>query len=739
MRFEVGSKQVVRRGTSGGRLARLLAAGLALSAGMPRSVQATVFNWTLDANSPWNDPAGWTPLGFPNANDDAAVLGSVISAPRTISLTSNIVVNQVVFDSSVPYTIGAVPVGNSLTIAGSSRSAGVDVLQGFHQIQADAQLGTTATIDVASGARLTFGVGLAFNGKSLFKTGSGELRIDSVNSTGNGALDARAGVIAGTGTLAADLINRQATVAPGQSGPGVLTVLGDLRQLGNGELETQIGASSSLPFDRLVVAGTATLEGTLRVLATSSIFPTVGDEFSVLTYAAREGDFDSIVLPADPAAGLKYVAIRGPIDVKVALGQSQIWSGGGATNAWNNAANWQSGRVPVSSSLASIASGGLATLEQVVASPILGLQLGNATSPGSLEIRGVTATGALSVTGNTEVAPLGQLDLAGNFAALNTTRFDNAGSVALNGGALLSAAGDYVQTGGTTHLENASLAAAELAIAGGTLSGAGSVTGDVIVGGDPTTTATLSPGTANLGELAIAGALQLLPESTLRIDFAQQGANVGADKVAVSGNVTLGGTLDLRNLAGVNPVPGAVYEILTAGSFEPGSFFDDILGLETPEGGSFGFDFDFQITNGLDVVYTMSKGDMNADQVVDEKDAERFAWAIRDRNTYFQRFLFDFDPEVECAPDPQEGCTFVSDVMADMDGDGFNTFADIPLFVSVVNSAAGAAVISSADVLQFLTPVPEPTAGMLAWLAWLATGFRHSYGGPRKHKPRAPR
>ena len=51
--------------------------------------------------------------------------------------------------------------------------------------------------------------------------------------------------------------------------------------------------------------------------------------------------------------------------------------------------------------------------------------------------------------------------------------------------------------------------------------------------------------------------------------------------------------------------------------------------------------------------------------------------------------------------------------MADMDRDGSNTFADIPLFLDVVEQNGGNSAVALATIAKILTGVPEPASGRL--------------------------
>ena len=250
----------------------------------------------------------------------------------------------------------------------------------------------------------------------------------------------------------------------------------------------------------------------------------------------------------------------------------------------------------------------------------------------------------------------------------------------------------------------------------GTVSGIGTLSGNFDNRGT-----TLSPGENGVGTFTVSDDFTQLSGGTLVIEIGGAGQ---FDQMVVGGTASLGGTLDLRLLAGTRPVPGEVYPIITANKFAEGQFFDAVQGLETPEGGSFVVALNPNSSDGVALGYSTTKGDMNGDGSVDESDVERFAWAIRDPNTYYQRFFENGDQE--CDLITGEGCMYVESIMADMDRDGPNTFADIPLFVDMVNNAPGAAAISVDDVLNLILAVPEPSSSTLTLIVFLVFGSRRA-------------
>jgi hypothetical protein len=81
-----------------------------------------------------------------------------------------------------------------------------------------------------------------------------------------------------------------------------LRVDGDYTQSGTGTLDVQFGGTpASGQFGKLVVGGTATLAGTLRVDLVSPDAGMPGAVYTILTYGSGLGDFDNVILP--PGAG----------------------------------------------------------------------------------------------------------------------------------------------------------------------------------------------------------------------------------------------------------------------------------------------------------------------------------------------------------------------------------------------------------------------------------------------------
>jgi RHS repeat-associated protein len=79
-------------------------------------------------------------------------------------------------------------------------------------------------------------------------------------------------------------------------GPGsTLTVAGKYTQTASGTLTTQLGGSpGSGQFGQLHVSGQASLDGTFGVSLTNGFAPRAGDQFTVMTFASRSGNFATL-------------------------------------------------------------------------------------------------------------------------------------------------------------------------------------------------------------------------------------------------------------------------------------------------------------------------------------------------------------------------------------------------------------------------------------------------------------
>jgi hypothetical protein len=140
-------------------------------------------------------------------------------------------------------------------------------------------------------------------------TNSGIVRTatDRPLTLSNGSFLHTGGVLEGMGVLEVETGSRLFGIAPidmdvnngGEINPGLpigsLTIDADYTQTTPGKLNIEIGGlGAGTEFDRLIVNGTATLNGQMNVVLVDDFVPAPLDRFEVLPYQNRNGTFNSI-------------------------------------------------------------------------------------------------------------------------------------------------------------------------------------------------------------------------------------------------------------------------------------------------------------------------------------------------------------------------------------------------------------------------------------------------------------
>jgi hypothetical protein len=111
--------------------------------------------------------------------------------------------------------------------------------------------------------------GQLFNAGLLQRTGAGQSSIN-ISVTNSGILDIQ----------------------------GVLVITGNYTQTADGTLNLHIGGlTAGTEYDQLRITGVAQLDGTLNVFLVNDFTPSDGDNFRILTFTSRVGDFATTNLP----------------------------------------------------------------------------------------------------------------------------------------------------------------------------------------------------------------------------------------------------------------------------------------------------------------------------------------------------------------------------------------------------------------------------------------------------------
>ncbi|MCZ2341135.1 MAG: putative Ig domain-containing protein, partial [Bacteroidales bacterium] len=170
-----------------------------------------------------------------------------------------------------------------------------------------------------------------------------------------------------------------------------------------------------------------------------------------------------------------------------------------------------------------------------------------------------TGTGTFYVGVSTTNASTGRLVLGSGTLAF-ATGFSTAGTVEIGSETTLSiSGGNYSQTAGETTLLNGTLAAETVDLAGGVLSGFGSIAGTLTQSGGE-----VSPGTSTMptGVLTVTGSYSQGSAATLRIELVEPTSG-HYDQLVVGGSVSIAGIVSITELAGF--VNGPEFRFLTTG------------------------------------------------------------------------------------------------------------------------------------------------------------------------------
>ena len=155
-------------------------------------------------------------------------------------------------------------------------------------------------------------------------------------------------------------------------------------------------------------------------------------------------------------------------------------------------------------------------------------------------------------------AAQGQFTVTGGASLVETASLTNSGSLTLGPNSTLTVAG-FTQGAGSTVLAGGTLATSQpggLAIQAGTLSGPGTIQGNVINAG--AIDAGLAPGT-----LVVTGNYAQTAAGVLNVKLGGTTPETQYDQVKVSGSASLGGTLDIQLINGFGPSAGQTFQVLS--------------------------------------------------------------------------------------------------------------------------------------------------------------------------------
>jgi hypothetical protein len=153
-----------------------------------RGVIVTGSVWNVNADGNWSDAGNWSG-SVPNAAGASAKFGSIIGAPRTVTVDVPITVGKIEFENATnAYTLA----GTNAVTLNDAAGAAINVTSGSHAISAPVSLLNNTTITVTQAAdTLTMSGQTAATGVTITKAGAGALVVKNVRSDGlavNGGL-----------------------------------------------------------------------------------------------------------------------------------------------------------------------------------------------------------------------------------------------------------------------------------------------------------------------------------------------------------------------------------------------------------------------------------------------------------------------------------------------------------------------------------------------------------------------
>jgi hypothetical protein len=237
---------------------------------------------------------------FSGAGDDGDLF---VTSGTTLTIGPNITVTGTAPGAGIGSTLGHII--NQGVIAFETAGQFIDVLgsgltnQGTMRVLNGARftvqsLANSGTLTIGTGSQIVSTPGTV----TFVQTAGGliDLRGGTLNA---GTLDVQGGVVAGFGTIDANVTN-SGRIAPGVATgdqTGTISIVGNFAQSATGVLAIQLGGTAIADYDRLLVTlagaplGTATLGGTLEVTVLAGFTPALGNTFDVIAFEATAGAF----------------------------------------------------------------------------------------------------------------------------------------------------------------------------------------------------------------------------------------------------------------------------------------------------------------------------------------------------------------------------------------------------------------------------------------------------------------
>jgi hypothetical protein len=574
---------------------RLILAGLTfgLTAAPPAAAQVVIRTYAAGMDSTWNVNEHWLPWGVPN-NAGSVEYRAVINDGHIVSLDMSATVTELVLSSGSQLWIGNgrtlslwgatdEPDGCTVYNDGTLRLAAENTNTRIHINQGPVMFSST----VGSGGEVVMDAGTGAGFSEIFGTGSSATRLindaphifrgagffqSSLSLTNHGlisadqagkALEIRVWPMTSGGDCTNDGVLRaenDATLKLLRSAPGFAA-----RYINtDGVIEALDGSTVHLDSQTVIEGGELRTEGSgvLRVLGSSCLLKNIANQGTLRLNQGATLDIAGQIVNSG-TIWIDSVAPGGG-GLQLTSEGNVILSGGGVIELGNNLNNF----------IAAGASNRRLTNEDntIRGAGQIGFDGLSFTNRGIIEASSTVTVIRLDPPSTGDFTNEGTLHaLAAPGLIINAGPFITTapGQVIVNTGSTLSRTGTYQQNGGSTMVNGTlTITSGALALAGGSLRGGGTISAS---GGVSNTGGSIEPGTST-GILSITGSLTQTAGGSVSVELRGTTPGSGHDRLAVTGAVSLNGTLNVTLIGGFVPESGDTFTILTSGSAVTGTF-----------------------------------------------------------------------------------------------------------------------------------------------------------------------
>jgi len=260
------------------------------NAGTLRKAGAGTTNWDVSLTDTGTVEVQ---AGTLRLNGGGSYQGAVtVSAGATLHLAGGTSVfasgSAVTGAGTVLFGGGAARVAGTYAVGATSVTAGAQV-----DLFGDA---TSDSFTNAGAVTVDLGASLAVSGAYTQTAGLTTLLASTLSA--GGGVDLRGGLLEGSGTVQADVVNAGQINPGGRGSMGLLVIGGNYTQTATGVLNIELGGlAPGVQYDQLAVTGRATLGGALNVTLLDGFRPSKGKAFQVLPFAGHTGTFATVNLP----------------------------------------------------------------------------------------------------------------------------------------------------------------------------------------------------------------------------------------------------------------------------------------------------------------------------------------------------------------------------------------------------------------------------------------------------------